>query len=338
MFCKYCGGTIDRETMKCTSCGKPVGSLAGGSGFKEMVEKSLSGTKEDSAPVMDRPNPLNDQPVKTGKTGLLGLIFGLLGFLAGLAALGMVFTMKNQMANDNKKMSESLDSLSQTVLGMASQEGEEPEAPDFQAFSKALDSLKEEQSKLSDQLSELQKAIEPAEEAEPEEEEPEEVEEPEPEESEPEEESSEEPEEESSEESSETEEESSEESEESSSEEESEESEASVILDRSEELDQGVAEGGKASFYVQVQEGAVVRWERQNAQGDWYEMETDEVNGVTITTAAENILGRDYLTIDNFSEYDAVPYHCIVTDSTGTEQVIEFAFHLSEETESAPQG
>ncbi len=34
MFCKFCGNLIDRKTMKCVSCGKPVGSLSGGNSFK----------------------------------------------------------------------------------------------------------------------------------------------------------------------------------------------------------------------------------------------------------------------------------------------------------------
>lgn len=34
MFCKYCGNPVDRTTMKCISCGKPVGPLSGGNGFR----------------------------------------------------------------------------------------------------------------------------------------------------------------------------------------------------------------------------------------------------------------------------------------------------------------
>lgn len=37
MFCKFCGKQIDRKTMQCVSCGKPVGSLEGGVGFWDLV-------------------------------------------------------------------------------------------------------------------------------------------------------------------------------------------------------------------------------------------------------------------------------------------------------------
>lgn len=37
MFCKFCGETIDRRTMKCPSCGKSVGPLAGGVGFWDLA-------------------------------------------------------------------------------------------------------------------------------------------------------------------------------------------------------------------------------------------------------------------------------------------------------------
>ena len=38
MFCKYCGNPINRKTMSCTVCGKPVGALTGGNSFKELLQ------------------------------------------------------------------------------------------------------------------------------------------------------------------------------------------------------------------------------------------------------------------------------------------------------------
>lgn len=45
MFCKYCGRKIDRKTMTCTSCGRPVGPLEGGVGFWD-----LAGERPKEAP------------------------------------------------------------------------------------------------------------------------------------------------------------------------------------------------------------------------------------------------------------------------------------------------
>lgn len=45
MFCKYCGRKIDRKSMTCTSCGRPVGPLEGGVGFWD-----LAGERPKEAP------------------------------------------------------------------------------------------------------------------------------------------------------------------------------------------------------------------------------------------------------------------------------------------------
>lgn len=47
MFCKFCGETIDRRTMRCSSCGKSVGPLAGGVGFWD-----LAGQPSPAAPAV----------------------------------------------------------------------------------------------------------------------------------------------------------------------------------------------------------------------------------------------------------------------------------------------
>ncbi|MBR5094846.1 MAG: hypothetical protein IK095_07095 [Oscillospiraceae bacterium] len=38
MFCKYCGKGVDPNTMRCRGCGRPVGPLAGGTGFWDLSE------------------------------------------------------------------------------------------------------------------------------------------------------------------------------------------------------------------------------------------------------------------------------------------------------------
>lgn len=48
MFCKFCGETIDRRTMRCSSCGKSAGPLAGGVGFWD-----LAGQPAPAAPVVN---------------------------------------------------------------------------------------------------------------------------------------------------------------------------------------------------------------------------------------------------------------------------------------------
>lgn len=39
MFCKLCGNPVDRKSMKCVSCGKPLGSLTGGNSFKDILQE-----------------------------------------------------------------------------------------------------------------------------------------------------------------------------------------------------------------------------------------------------------------------------------------------------------
>lgn len=48
MFCKFCGETIDRRTMKCSACGKSAAPLAGGVGFWD-----LAGQPSPAAPVVN---------------------------------------------------------------------------------------------------------------------------------------------------------------------------------------------------------------------------------------------------------------------------------------------
>lgn len=49
MICKFCGEPIDKNTMQCTRCGEPAGSLTGGVGFWD-----LAGAR---APVSAQPVP-----------------------------------------------------------------------------------------------------------------------------------------------------------------------------------------------------------------------------------------------------------------------------------------
>ena len=39
MYCKFCGNEIDRKSMKCTACGRPVGPLSGGTGFTDSIRQ-----------------------------------------------------------------------------------------------------------------------------------------------------------------------------------------------------------------------------------------------------------------------------------------------------------
>lgn len=68
MFCKFCGNPIDRTTMKCGTCGKPVGMLSGGNGFKDLQGKAsppLSGNPGGSSKPSDPVSPviLNDPQI-----------------------------------------------------------------------------------------------------------------------------------------------------------------------------------------------------------------------------------------------------------------------------------
>lgn len=51
MFCKFCGKQIDRKTMQCVGCGKPVGPLEGGVGFWDLVGEKPSKEVHPEPPV-----------------------------------------------------------------------------------------------------------------------------------------------------------------------------------------------------------------------------------------------------------------------------------------------
>lgn len=67
MFCKNCGGPIDRATMKCTKCGQKAAPLAGGSGFRDMLAGAEAGKPAPEAPKA-QPAP-KEQPARKTKTG-----------------------------------------------------------------------------------------------------------------------------------------------------------------------------------------------------------------------------------------------------------------------------
>lgn len=56
MYCNFCGGKIDRASMKCVSCGKPAGRLSGGNGFRDMLDgrSAPAPAQEPAAPKQDR--------------------------------------------------------------------------------------------------------------------------------------------------------------------------------------------------------------------------------------------------------------------------------------------
>ena len=59
MFCKYCGSPVDRKTMLCTNCGKPQGSLKGGTSFRDMVEQTIGTSAEERK---EAPAPQGGKP------------------------------------------------------------------------------------------------------------------------------------------------------------------------------------------------------------------------------------------------------------------------------------
>lgn len=50
MYCKFCGGQIDRKTMRCMDCGSPVGPLEGGVGFWDLAGGKPKEERQDPLP------------------------------------------------------------------------------------------------------------------------------------------------------------------------------------------------------------------------------------------------------------------------------------------------
>ena len=94
MYCKYCGKQIDPSTMRCRTCGRPVGPLEGGSGFWELTEDKGAGareaeTNESLRALQEQVDTLRKELAirPSARSGLGAWLAGLLALLAiGLGA------------------------------------------------------------------------------------------------------------------------------------------------------------------------------------------------------------------------------------------------------------
>ena len=55
MYCKYCGNPVDRSTMSCSACGKPVGPLAGGVGLRDLLSGGGRAAADNVIPASQTP-------------------------------------------------------------------------------------------------------------------------------------------------------------------------------------------------------------------------------------------------------------------------------------------
>lgn len=55
MYCKYCGNPVDRTAMKCSACGKPVGSLSGGISFRDLLAGGEKTSPDNAIPASQAP-------------------------------------------------------------------------------------------------------------------------------------------------------------------------------------------------------------------------------------------------------------------------------------------
>lgn len=108
MFCKFCGETIDRRTMKCASCGKSVGPLAGGVGFWD-----LAGQPAPAAPVVNPGemeqlqgrNPVNHKNGKQPAAKKLPIL-SLVAILLALVLLVIIIMMRGDIRALEQKFGE----------------------------------------------------------------------------------------------------------------------------------------------------------------------------------------------------------------------------------------
>ena len=102
MFCKFCGETIDRRTMRCSSCGKSVGSLAGGVGFWDLAgQPAQAAPATPAAPVVNPGemeqlqgrNPINHKNGKRPAPQKLPIL-SVLALLLALVLLVMIIMIR----------------------------------------------------------------------------------------------------------------------------------------------------------------------------------------------------------------------------------------------------
>ena len=98
MFCKFCGGKIDRQIMACADCGKAVGSLEGGVGFWDLAGKGETGSLVVNNENKERNNDVileKLEYLETKKPPVPVITMILLGIclLVNLAFIGIVLNL-----------------------------------------------------------------------------------------------------------------------------------------------------------------------------------------------------------------------------------------------------
>lgn len=113
MFCKFCGGQINRKTMRCVDCDRPVGPLEGGVGFWDLAGEKPKGGRQDPLPPRESRSEgfLRQIVFWLGRLGkrvpvLTMLTAGILIF----AVMQSVFLMG--LLNGQKRAGEALDDIS----------------------------------------------------------------------------------------------------------------------------------------------------------------------------------------------------------------------------------
>lgn len=141
MYCKFCGSPVERKTMRCTSCGKPVGSLTGGNSFKELLLHESTGetvqkvTQRESKIAETYAYRENMTAKKLGAGVLLPLICSLLCLVSLIVLISvsgssrrtydMVRTLDNQLIETNK----TIQQIEDIVIGLQEQNEERAQEP-----------------------------------------------------------------------------------------------------------------------------------------------------------------------------------------------------------------
>ncbi len=147
MYCKFCGNPIDRNTMACVSCGKPVGPLSGGNSFKNVFLGEQS-----EHPAQETPER-NDQQIAqmasdiqflkkkaSEKRSNAAAILAALGLLACLAVLVFMLMLngdsKQTMDTLKEESGEQASVILQEIAGLKAMlvcgPAMEEEAPAFE--------------------------------------------------------------------------------------------------------------------------------------------------------------------------------------------------------------
>lgn len=71
MFCKFCGGPIDRSSMNCTDCGRPAGPLADEGSFRDLLRSAMDGGAAGRKAMIDREAAGREAPPAGDEVGQL---------------------------------------------------------------------------------------------------------------------------------------------------------------------------------------------------------------------------------------------------------------------------